>query len=103
MAKSAKAIGKARARLGKAKAKAKPKMGKAKGKAKPTAWDEHVDRAQAMGAAGPDDGKGDGVTKKPAAAGASVLNRTSCSRCFCAEHLRDNMGRLGSSRRGGRC
>ena len=73
MAKSAKAIGKARARLGKAKAKAKPKMGKAKGKAKPTAWDEHVDRAQAMGAAGPDDGKGDGVTKKPAAAGASVL------------------------------
>ena len=75
MAKSAKAIGKARARLGKAKAKAKPKMGKAKGKAKPTAWDEHVDRAQAMGGAGPDDGKGDGVTKKPAAAGASVLNK----------------------------
>ena len=73
MAKYAKAIGKARARLGKAKANTKPKMEKAKGNAKRTAWDEHVDRAQAMDTTGPDDGKGDGVTKKPAAAGACVL------------------------------
>ena len=58
MAESAKAIGTARARPGKAKANAKTKMGKAKGNAKPTAWDEHVDRAQAMDTTGPDDGKG---------------------------------------------
>ena len=102
MAKSAKAMGNARARLCKAKAKPKPKMGKAKGNAKPTAWDEHVDRAQAMDTTGPDDGKGDGVTKKPAAAGASVLKKRTAAGASVLNKTKQ-MGRLGSSRRGGRC
>ena len=54
-----------------------------------------------MGAAAPDDGKGEGVTKKPAAAGASVLLKPTATGVSVLTTKR--MGRLGNSRRGGGC